>query len=1035
VEQLTPGEPVHNISFEYRYAGRIEPGALRAALADVVARHESLRTALVVRDGELCQVVSTPPDEPPLEFVDLSAAADPDPAYRELCATVGTAPFDLGAPPLLRLRHVRLSAGTDALVVVVHHMVADATSVSIMLRDLTAAYEHRLAGRAPDWPELAVQYADFTAWQQEQAGGTAAQADLAYWRQQLAELPTLDLTHGRRRPARLTQRARRLPLTIDPDLAAALDEFVRAEHATPFAAFLAAYAATLGRVFGGTDLAVASTVAGRPLPEVREVVGMFVDRVVLRLDLSGGPTFRELVRSARQVVADAHDHTGVTFDQVAAAVAPQRVTGLTPLAQAAINLQPPAVARPAAGRMPAIATGSSIDTGTVADDLWLDLAAAPVPYSGEVRYRPDVVGDAAAERVRAVFQLLLRNGLAEPDRPLWTFDVVAPAELADLRGPAATEDGDTLLPELIEARATATPAAPAVVWAGGALDYAGLDAAANRLAHTLLARGVRPEEPVLVALPRTVELVVAFLGVLKAGGVYVPVDAGAPAGHLARITEQCAARIAVAAADVALPDTVARVAVAAAPGQDPGRPESAARPANAAYVMFTSGSTGAPKGVVVTHRAVVAFVRGLLTVLPPGASHLLVQPPTFDSSLTPILCALAGGGALHLADEATAQDADALGGFVTAHPADFLKITPSHLTALLAGADPATLRPRRAVVLSGEPVRQALVRRLRDAGWGVVVQYGPTETDTVTAAWLDGVDPAGPPLGRPLPGVSAQVLDRWGRPVPPGCAGELHLGGPQVARGYLGAPGATAGRFAPDPDRPGARRYRTGDLVRWQPGGWLEFCGRTDRQVKIRGFRVEPGAVEAVLLTHPGVRACAVVAAGADGDRRLVAYVAGDEHELDEAALREFVAARLPAYCVPGAVVVLAALPMTRHGKLDEAALPGGPEARTVRCAPATPLERALLAGWQRLLPQADFGVTDDFFDVGGDSILAIHAVAQARSHGMALTVRQVFDLRTVRAIARTLADSPAADHRPTPSITGPRPRRTCPASRSTAAC
>ncbi|MPZ81613.1 MAG: AMP-binding protein [Actinophytocola sp.] len=902
VEQLVPGEPVHNISLERRHAGLLDPAALRAAVADLVGRHESLRTRFEVRDNTLWQVVQAPPDQPPVEFCELSGAADPEAAYRDLCARVGTRVFDLGRAPLLRMVHARLGPATDALVVVLHHAIADATSAGILIRDLTTAYERRLAGRAPDWPELPVQYADFTAWQEDRAAGPAVRQDLDYWRGQLAELSTLDLAYGKPRPGRLTQRGRRLSFAIEAGVVSALDEFVRAERATAFMGLLAAYAATLGRVFGGEDVAVASTVLGRPLPVLGDVIGMFVDQVVLRLDLSGGPTFRELVRAARRVVGEAHDHGSATFDQIVAAVAPERVAGMTPLAQAAINLQPPVRPRPSAGGMPRTTGSSQIDTGTVTHDLLLDLVPDPAPYAGTVRYRPDVVDDAAAELVCEMFPRLLRAALAEPDRPMWTFQGLWPDEDA---GPVATPDG-LLLHELIEQQVAGTPHAPAVVWAGGSLDFADLAAAANRVAHALRARGAHPEEPVLVALPRSAELAVAFLGVLKAGGVCVPVDPATPAAQLAALAGRCGAGLALTLPDarVALPGSVEAVPVAIAAAPDPGPLSVPVRPDNGAYVMFGSG----PAGVLVTHRNAVSAVGGLLTVLPAGSSHL----PT-GSSPTALLCALAGGGALHVADDAP--------------PADFLHTTPAHLTALLAGGDPAAVRPRRAVVL-GEPADPALRARLDGAGWDVVVLYGPAETGTVAAGPLD--------LATPLPGVRADVLDRWGQPVPPGCRGELYVGGPQVARGCPGAPGATAAAFVPDPGSPGARRFRTGDLVRRLPDGRLEFCGRTDRQ------DVTP---------------------------------------------------------VPE---------------------PAGPPEREGPREPETPVEEALLDGWRWLLPKREFGVTDDFFDIGGDSILAIHAVAEARRHGLTLTVRQILDLRTVRALARAL-DVRDPVRRPAPlGITGP---------------
>ena len=871
IEQLVPGEPVHNISFDRRYAGVLDPAVLRAAVADVVGRHESLRTRFEERDQTLWQVVLTPPDEPPVEFADLTGAADPEAAYRELSARTGTRVFDLAEAPLLRIVHARLDGGTDtgadALVVVLHHMVADAISAEILMRELTVAYEKRLAGEAPDWPELPVQYADFTAWQEERSADPAVLADLSYWRGQLAELSTLDLTHGRPRPATPSQRGQRLEFTIEPATAAALDEFVRTERATAFMGLLAAYAATLGRVFGGEDVAVASTVSGRPLPELRELIGMFIDQIVLRLDLSAGPTFRELVRAARQVVSEAHDHGSVTFDQIVAAVAPERAAGMSPLAQAAINLQPAAAARPPAGRMPKATTGSLIDTGMVAHDLWLDVLQDPVPYTGTVRYRPEVIDDATAGLVCEVFPRLLAAVLAEPDRPIGTFDGLWPAAAA----PA--EPADVLVHKLVSYRASVAPGAPAVGWAGGALDYAGLDAAANRVAHALRDRGAGPEVPVVVALPRSAEQVVAFLGVLKAGAVCVP----AAPSSAAAVAGECGARLALA--DGGSP--IETVLVDLAPAPDPGPVTVTIEPDNGACLL---------DGVLLTHRNVVSAVDGLHAVLPAGSAHRLAA----DASVTTILAVLAGGGTLHLADTG---------------PVDFVHATSAQLADLPDG--------KHTVVLE-EPVAED--------GRDLVVLYGPAGAGFVAA-------------GRPgraevLPGVRVDVLNRWGGRVPPGCLGELWIAGPRVPRGMPAAPGETAAAFGPDPLVPGARRYRTGEVVRMRRDGRLEFRPR-------------------------------------------------------------------PA-------------PSTE----DVVAAPG--PADDLDATPATATERLLLEGWQWLLPGREFGVTDDFFDIGGDSILAIHAVSEARRHGFEMTVRQIIDLRTIRGLAGAF-DAVEAARRPAPlGLAGP---------------
>lgn len=1006
-EQVTPGEPVNNINVALWFAAPLDPRALAAALADVIARHESLRTAFSVRDGVLQQVVLEAPETPPFRTVDLSGPPrEREAAFGQLREREAGACFALEAAPLLRLVHAR-AGDRDALVLVVHHIVADAWSVGRLLVDLARAYGSRSAGREPGWEPLPVQYADFTAWQEERLAGPEAQRHLVYWRERLAGLPTLDLTHGRPRPERPSAAGRRVAVAAAPRLRERLEAFVRAQRATPFMGVVAAYAAALGAVFGSQDVTLSSTVAGRPLPEVADVVGLFVDRVVLRLELGGRPGFRELLARARDAVVAAHDHDHVTFDQVVDAVQPERRLGVTPLAQAAINMLP-ALPGLEPGNLPA-ATGDQFGNGTVPHDLGLELA-----LDGEWRleYRPDVVDGAAARRVAALVPRLLEAGLAAPDRPLCLVPAAEDLQLSAAQDGGPALGGPPTVWDLVAGWMARTPGATAVAGPSGTLTYAELDAHARALADRLRERGVGPEATVLLALPRSAELVVAMLGVLAAGGAYVPVDPGDPAEHLAEVAADVGARLALAlpGAGVALPASVPLLPFGAGTPVEPA-PAAPARSENAAYVLFTSGSTGRPKGVVVEHRNLVAYVRALLHRLQPPAAavHLMVQAPTFDSCLTAIFGALCSGGAVHLVDEETARDPSLLAGI----PADYLKITPGHLAALLASAGPAAgrLRPRRAVVLGGEPCPRELARGLRDAGWHVLDEYGPTETTVgVLSRWQDGSGAAWtatPPIGDPLPGVRVHVLDAEGMPAPPGCAGELHVAGALVSRGYVGQPARTGESFVPDPyGEPGARMYRTGDLVRLLPDGTFELLGRRDRQVKVRGVRVELGAVEAALLRHPGVaRAAATLREG-----RLAAFVtpaAGPA--LVPSELTALARRVLPEAAVPATVVVLDRLPLTAHGKLDLAALPGpdGGLAVCAREAPATPTEAALVEVWRSALGTADIGVTQGFFEVGGDSIRAIQVISEARERGLALTMRHLFDQQAIRPIAALLDAAP----------------------------
>lgn len=1029
VEQVAPGEPVNNINFELRFGAPLDRRALRLAVADLLERHESLRTALVFADGVLEQVVLDRPDVPVRE-VDLTGAADPDAAAARLRDEVAGEPFTLAEAPLLRITHLR-RAGGDTLLWSVHHAVADAWSVGILVRDFATAYGARDRGAEPDLPALPIQYADVTAWQEQRATEPAAQADLAYWRDQLADLPTVDLTLGEPRPEAVSHRGGEIPVSMTAEQGRRIDELARAERVTPFMVLLAAYATAVSKVFGGTDVPVSATVAGRPLSEMDGVVGLFADRLVLRLDLAGRPTFRELLHRAREVLLAAQEHAGVTFDQIVEALAPDRRLGTTPLAQVAINLQPtpPSVS---VADLPPSTGGEQYGNGTVQHDLGLDVTGQHGRYAGALTYRHGVVSAGAAHRVARVYAELLAAGTDDPDRPVWRVPALSGAELPYRGDDGGAVDGPFVpVTARVAEHAAATPDAVALLDGRHRIGYSELAARTHALAGELRRRGVRAEVPVLLAVPRSVELVTGLLAVLAAGGAYVPVDPAAPAGHLAELAARTGARLALVRPGDGpdLPAGVVRLPVrldGPVPA-DPGPPPGEIRPGQAAYVLFTSGSTGTPKGVVVSHGNLAAYLRGQLAVLgaPAGGSWLMLQAPVFDASGTVLHGSLTTGGTLHLVDQDTATDPRLLAGWLREHPVDYYKITPSHLAALLRGTDPAELAPRRGLVLGGEASTVDFVGTLRRAGWPVHASYGPTETTiNVLAGWLDDAAPgapdgerAGTPLGPPLPGVRAYILDDDGQPVPPGRSGELYLAGDLVSRGYLAAPAATAEAFLPDPfgPAPGGRMYRTGDLVRRRPDGWYSYLGRRDRQLKVNGYRIEPASVERALLTDPTVAQAVVVShrrpssGPAGAPARLVGYlVPAPGATVDTRGLRDRVAAALPAYAVPSVLTVVDELPRNRSGKLDAAALPEpgdapAAEPAEAHVAPATEPEKILLEVWESVLGRTPLGVTDGFFDVGGDSVLAIAVVAAAREHGLPLTARLLFDRRTIRDIAHHL--------------------------------
>lgn len=1000
IEHLTPGHPVHNISVEFDLGSDINIDVLTIAVGDVVQRHESLRTVFREEAGELHQVVLARLADLPVTQSDLSAEPDPEVSREHLRMRESRRIFDLARGPLLHLHVARLAPGRDRIVLVMHHAVTDAWSFELLLRDLDAAYRARLGGQAPDLPQLPVQYADFTAWQQQRRMTAEAEADLKYWRTQLAGVATIDLTRGRSRSGQIVHDGGTVSATIPGELVETLRTSAATDGATLFMALTTLWAEAVGRWFGTVDVPLGTPIAGRPLPEFADLVGLFVDRVVLRVDTGGRLTFQELLRRTRGVVIDALDHTAVTFEQVVDAVRPARTIGVTPLFQVGINL------------VPLTELSGRFSNGTVRHDLNLDMFPDAGGLATVVEYRHGVVSPHDAAGVADLFARLVVAATADPACPLWSVPTLAHPNDAVRDGGRSLGDA-SCVPALVAAHAVTTPDAPAVVTPQGTLSYSQLMANAHTVAHRLVALDIGPETPVLLAIPRRAELIVGMLGVLAAGGVYVPVDPGAPARHLAFIASEVAARVALVAPDarVPLPPGVRTVEIELAATADPGCPVTHIDPANAAYILYTSGTSGVPKGVVVEHRQIVAYGRAVVQRISAaaGSSYLMVQPPTFDSCATQIYGALLSGGALHLVDENTARDPVALGDYCDRHPIDYLKIVPSHLSALLTGGDDR-LRPRRALIIGGEGCAREFIRDLTARGWPVVGHYGQTETTVGVLAHRISPDTGAhcvtTPLGPPMAGVHVCLLDDRLDPVPAGCPAELYVGGDLVARGYAGRPGRTAEMFVPDPyaATPGARMYRTGDTVRELPDGTFEFLGRVDRQIKLNGHRVEPGAVEAVLGAHPAVRQATVVAR----DGRLVAYVVASTTDgtttLGEANLRAHVAAELPAVNVPAIIVPLDAVPQTTNGKVDYDALPEPVigDALT-QVPPASPTEMSLAEVYAGVLGLDVVSVTDRFFDLGGDSIRAIHLVAEARRAGLPITVRDVFERQTVLELATML--------------------------------
>ncbi|MEW2493515.1 amino acid adenylation domain-containing protein [Streptomyces nodosus] len=1038
LNRLEGPSPTYNIPLSMRLTGALDVEALRAAIGDLVARHESLRTTFPETDGTPRQEILDPAVATPrLRITDVG----PDGLDAAVAAAVAHG-FDLAAELPVRVDLFTVGPRDHVLVFLVHHISCDGWSLGPLLRDLSDAYRARTAGQAPQWTPLAVQYADYALWQRDVLGSeddrdSRLAAELDHWRERLAGMPEeLALPTDLPRPARPSHRGDLVRLRLEPSLHRALAELARTAGASPFMVLQAALAALLDRIGAGPDIPLGTTVAGRTDDALDELVGFFVNTLVLRTDTSGDPSFRALVERVRRTDVAAFENQNVPFERLVEVLSPSRSMSRHPLLQVMLNLLNTPPAELDFGDDLAIAqqpNGLRVAKFDLAFNLaeTVDADGRPDGIVGVIEYSTDLFTEGTVRSLADRLVALLERLLAEPDRPIGEHDLLTAGERELLLGAwrgAEPEAPAGTLAELFEAQAARTPRATALWCEGETTSYAELNERANRLAHELIARGVAPGGVVAVAVPRSPQQVTAFLAVAKAGAVHLPVDPEYPAERVAFMLADAApaALLATEASHGLLPAAPAvpawvldepgfAASVAARPATDP---PAAAAVNGPAYVVYTSGSTGRPKGVLVGHRGLASFVHSHVERLGlDGESRVLqVVSTNFDVSVGDLAMALLSGAALALPGPDRELIGEGLADTLEAAEATHVML-PAPLLGTLPERDLPSLR---CIVSGGEALSPGLLARWA-TGRTVVNAYGPTET-TVAATLSDPLSgDTTPPIGRPVAGTRVTVLDERLRPVPVGVAGELCVAGSGVALGYLGRPALTAERFVADPFGPaGSRMYRTGDLVRWNASGQLEFVGRSDQQVKIRGFRVELGEIETVLLARPGVaQAAVIVREDQPGLRRLVAYAVPDEGaELpDRAVLRKDVTAALPDYMVPAAFVVLDRLPLTANGKLDRAALPA-PEldSDVPGRDPATEREAVLCRIFAELLGRETVGADDGFFDLGGDSIISIQLVSRARAAGIELTVADVFEHRTPAALAgiaeaaaETLTEDPDA--------------------------
>jgi amino acid adenylation domain-containing protein len=1004
MHRLASGGAAYTIPIAFRFTGRLDARALAAALRTVVERHQALRLAFREADGEPVQEAG-PAERVGIETADLRDTGDVDARMTEFFARG----FDLTREPPFRVLLARTGEDEHVLAMATHHAASDGASTPVLLRELSTLYAAAIEGRAAELPEPPLQLPDFAAWQR---GRELDAAGAAWWREALAGAPhVLEVPADLPRPAAQSFTGSRVAFALPAEVSRAVQARAAAEQVSLFSVLTAALAVVLHRATGEADLLIGTAVANREAPGARAAVGFFANTVPLRIRVDGEATGRDVIARVRTAVAEAQDHAHVPFDRIVEAADVRRDAGRPPLVQVMISLDP---AEEEALRLPGIrAERIGVDSGASAFDLTMVLVDAPDGLRGELQYRTDLYAPATVERLAARFAAVLHAFAEDAGRPVAGLPLVTEAERRALAAWSRTGDApaDGCVHRLFETQARAMPDALAVAWADQEVSYAELNRRANRVAHHLLRLGIRPGARVGVLMDRTPAMVAAFLGILKAGAAYVPLDPRNPPARLesmlrasgagALVTDRAHAGRLASAGLLEIPIE----SVPAAPGtmEDPA---ITIHPDDVACVIFTSGSTGGPKGVEIRHGAVFALMHWLRDALSPAerASVLAASAVGFDVTVAELVGPLCWGGAAVLADDALS---------VPPRPVRTACMVPSVAAELLrADRLPAGVRT---LLLGGEPLSPRLTGELhrRLPGVRILNLYGPTECTVYATVEEVAPDASAVTLGRPTAGMRAYVLDGRVRPRGIGEPGELWLGGTGVARGYAGRPALTAERFVPDPQgAPGSRMYRTLDRARFRHDGTLEFLGRADAQVKVRGVRIEPGEVEAALRAHTAVREAAVAVQPLGDGKQLVAWVvpADADHPPPAAELRAFLRGRLPEAMVPAAFVTVDRLPRTTSGKLDRRALPAPPAAEAEPSRDSVPprdaTEAAIAEAWRDVLGVDRVGIHDDFFALGGHSLLALRVLARVRDAlRIDLPVATLLQGPTVAEMARAAAE------------------------------
>jgi len=1052
LDRFEPGLTIYNIPLAIRMQGALCVAALQRSLDEIVQRHEALRTTIATLDEQPVQIIARAA-QLPLAEIDLCALpkAEREAEVKRLAMSEAVWHFDLERGPLMRATLLHWGAAEHILLLTLHHIVFDGWSLGVFVRELTTLYTAFVEGKASSLPALPIQYADYAVWQRARLHGEVLHEHIAHWKRVLHGAPaSLDLPTDRRRPAFQTFRGGNHTCLIPKSMMEALARFSQREGVTLFMTLLAAFNVLLHRYSGQDDLVVGTPVANRDRPEIENLIGFFINTLVLRLpQLRDNPTFRELLARVRHVALEAYDHQELPFEKLVEALHPERDLSRSPFFQVMFGLQS---APSQTLTLPGLKWQRlKIDYATSLYDVSLFLWKTEQGLIGVLEYNADLFEASTTRRLLEDYQTLLRSILAHPERRLSDLPLLTEAKRRQVL--LAWNDTDAEYPracfhELFEAQAAATPEAVALVCAEQQLTYRELNRRADRLAHHLRSLGIGPEVKVGICVERAVEMLVGLLGILKAGGAYVPLDPMYPAERIEYVLQDARVKVLIVDRESSRAESgswiedcglwiVDRESQRKGDDQRSTTHDLQLTPDNLAYVIYTSGSTGKPKGVAISHAALTNFLCSMQKT--PGFSSqdvlLAVTTLSFDIAALELYLPLLAGGRVVLADHETTKDGRALCALLTSSRATVMQATPATWRMLLEAGWRGDTALK--VLCGGEALPRELAEQLLPKCGALWNMYGPTETTIWSAAYQLTSEDEDVPFGRPIANTQLYVLDAHMQPVPLGVPGELYIGGHGLARGYLNRPDLTAEKFIPISDfgfrisenenridenldrNPQSeirnRIYCTGDLAKYLEDGTLEFLGRMDHQVKLRGFRIELGEIENVVVQHPAVRqATVIVREDVSGDQRLVAYLlarASNQQPTTSDEFRSFLREKVPEYMIPSAFVFMNEMPLTPNGKVDRRALPAPEKERhdfaSRFVAPSTPTEIELAEIWQQLLRTNHLGVRDNFFNVGGHSLLATRLLARVRTQfGAEIALRDFFKQPTLAELAVLVEDA-----------------------------